>query len=127
MNFAKMLLQVILLCGLSWLGNELSQIIPLAIPGNIWGLAILYILLEYKIIPIHWVELGAGILISELLLFFIPSAIGVVRFQTLLLNQASYLLIAIIASTAIVLLSVGLLTEGALKYRRRRRQYVRSI
>lgn len=116
-----MILQVGLLCAISMLGNMIAQTFNLTIPGNIWGLGILFFLMKMKIISLSWIEKGANLLIAELLLFFIPSAIGVIQFQGLLINQFVNLSIVIILSTIIVVLFVGLLTETILRYNKRRK------
>ncbi len=112
--------QVILLCGISLLGNCIAQFLHLSIPGNILGLGVLFFLMERKIISLNWIENGANFLIAELLLFFIPSAIGVIQFQGLLISQFVNLSIVIVLSTLVVVLFVGLLTETILRYNKRR-------
>jgi holin-like protein len=113
-------LQVVLLCGISLLGNCIAQFLHLSIPGNILGMVVLFFLMERKILSLTWIESGANFLIAELLLFFIPSAIGVIQFQRLLISQFVNLSIVIVCSTLAVVLFVGLLTETILRYNQRR-------
>lgn len=120
MQYIITIAQVVLLCGISMLGNFISQSFNLSIPGNIIGLAILFLLLESKMLSLTWIENGANFLIAELLLFFIPSAIGVIQFQGLLIGQFVNLSIVIVLSTIAVVLLVGLLTETILRYNKRR-------
>jgi holin-like protein len=100
--------QVALLCGLSVLSNLLAERLQLPLPGSIVGIFILFFLLQCKIIRIEWVELGANLLLAELLLFFIPSAVGIVQYQNLLIKNGLPLLFVIIAGTVIVMALTGL-------------------
>ena len=100
--------QVALLCGLSVLSNLLAERLQLHLPGSILRIFILFFLLQCKIIRIEWVELGANLLLAELLLFFIPSAVGIVQYQNLLIKNGLPLLFVIIAGTVIVMALTGL-------------------
>lgn len=120
MQYIKIILQVVLLCAISMLGNVITQFFHLSIPGNILGLGVLFLLMKSKILSLTWIEEGANFLIAELLLFFIPSAIGVIQFQGLLIDQFVNLSIVIVLSTLVVVLFVGLLTETILRYNKRR-------
>ena len=111
MKFYKIVLQVAALSSLSWLGNTLARILHLDMLGNIIGMAILLLLLERKLLPLSWIETGANFLIAEMLLFFIPSAIGIIQFKDLLKQESLGLLLVIVFSTALVILFVGLATE----------------
>lgn len=123
MRAFTIVLQITLLCGVSMLGNELTSYFHLNIPGNILGLILLYFLLQCKIVSVKWVEHGADFLIAELLLFFIPSAIGVMQFQSALINQFFNMGAVIVLSTIAVVLFVGLITEGILNFHRKEREH----
>lgn len=103
--------QVLGLCFISLIGNQISEVLQIGIPGSIVGLLLLLFLLERKWIAIESVELGANFLIAELLLFFIPSAIGVIQFQDVLRKDWTQLLLVIEASIFFVLLFVAVATE----------------
>ena len=120
MRSIVIVLQIILLCGISVLGNMVSQVFHLNIPGNILGLGFLFLLMEGKILSLNWIEEGADFLIAQMLLFFIPSAIGVIQFQKLLLNQLAGLSAVIVGSTLIVVIVVGILTEIIIRCNERR-------
>lgn len=45
----------------------------LHLPGSVLGLLLLFLLLQVKIVKVEWVELGAALLLAQLLLFsFLP-------------------------------------------------------
>ncbi|WP_042208609.1 CidA/LrgA family protein [Paenibacillus durus] len=104
------MLQVGALTVFSLLMGKLSSWLHLPIPGSIIGMVLLFILLETGVIRLGWVEAGASWLLAELLLFFVPSAIGVIKYTSLLETDGLSLLAIILAGTFIVMTSSGLLT-----------------
>lgn len=107
----KMLLsvaQVGLLFLLSVGMNVVADALHLPIPGTILGIIVLFLLLKTEIIKLSWIELGGNWLLAELLLFFIPSAVGVMKYIPILESQGLRILIVVILSTFIVMLSSGL-------------------
>lgn len=107
----RTLCQVMVLYIFSLAGNFLTNLMQLKIPGSMIGILLVLILLQLKIIPLEWLETGANWLLSELLLFFIPSAVGVVRYEHLITSQAISFLIIIVASTLLVMSGAGLTAE----------------
>lgn len=120
MKVLMMILQISFLCGISFLGNFIASRFPIGIPGNIIGIFILLILLERKIISMNTIEQGANFLIAELLLFFIPSAIGIIEFQEVLQNEWMQIVFVIAMSTIAVLFFVAMVAEGISKVRIRK-------
>jgi holin-like protein len=118
MKLGKLILQIAALSSLSWIGNTLGRMLHLDMLGNIIGMAILLLLLERKLLPLSWIETGANFLIAEMLLFFIPSAIGIIQFKDVLERESLGLMLVIVFSTALVILFVGLATELVSHYRK---------
>lgn len=117
MKIIKVLMQIMGLCVISMIGNSLANFINIGIPGSIMGMFLLLLLIERKWIPIEKIELGANFLIAELLLFFVPSAIGVIQFQEVLQKDWAQLFLVIAASIFFVLLFVGIATEFIVRHR----------
>lgn len=78
------------------------------IPGSIFGMLLLFILLQAKIIRLSWIEIGASWLLAELLLFFIPSAVGVMDYLPLLEHDGMSILFIVLLGTFIVMAVTGL-------------------
>ncbi len=119
----KMLLavvQVAALMGFSELMNRLAAWTHLPIPGSILGIFVLFLLLQFRIVKLEWIELGAAWLLAELLLFFIPAAVGVMNYIPMLEQDGVRILAVVVFSTLIVMISSGLLA-GALSKRKETR------
>jgi holin-like protein len=111
-------MQVCFLYILLIIGNFLSSVLHLPIPGSIIGLFLLFLLLSLKMIKVAWVDLGATWLLSELLLFFVPSAVGIVQYKQIMGIQGIKIVLVIILSTLVVMAFTGLSAEILSKFRR---------
>lgn len=94
-----------------WVGNFISKILPIAIPGSIIGLLILFFLLAFQLIPTRWVRNGCNLFMRYMTILFIPAAMGIMDNYVNLINGWAPILISSIASTFIVMLFVGWLTQ----------------
>ncbi|ASA24597.1 CidA/LrgA family protein [Paenibacillus donghaensis] len=114
------LLQVAGLMVFSLLINALTSFLHIPIPGSIIGMALLFLLLESGILSLNWVEIGATWLLAELLLFFIPSAIGVMNYSSLMETSGLQVLAVVLIGTFAVMACSGLLTGAIYKVKERR-------
>ncbi|WP_032109935.1 CidA/LrgA family protein [Necropsobacter massiliensis] len=94
-----------------YLGEWISHLIPVGVPGSIWGLLLLFSGLATKIIRMNWVFFGASLLIRYMAVLFVPVSVGVIKYSDLLISQAKALLIPNIVSTCVTLVVVGLLSD----------------
>lgn len=119
-NMVKGTVQVAALMAFTLLMNKLAGLLHLPIPGSILGIIVLFVLLETRIVRLEWIDLGASWLLAELLLFFIPAAVGVMKYIPMLESDGVRILIVVIFSTFIVMASSGLLASRIAKQRERR-------
>lgn len=115
------LLQIAGLTLFSMLINAITPLLHLPIPGSILGMIILFLLLEFGVIRLNWIEVGASWLLAELLLFFIPSAIGVMKYANVLEADGLSILAVVVLGTFIVMAISGLLTGRIYKAKERKR------
>ncbi|WP_046227576.1 CidA/LrgA family protein [Paenibacillus dauci] len=118
-NIGKGILQVAALMAFSELLNRLADWLHLPVPGSIIGIALLFILLQSGVVKVEWIDLGASWLLAELLLFFIPSAVGVMNYIPMLEQDGVRIIAIVICSTILVMVSSGLL--AALMSKRKER------
>ena len=116
----KGVLQVGALMGFSMLMNQLTHWLQWSVPGSILGILVIFILLETHIIRLEWIEIGATWLLAELLLFFIPAAVGVMKYMPMLQSDSIQILLVVIMSTFIVMVSTGLMASRISKRKEQR-------
>jgi holin-like protein len=114
------LLQVAGLTLFSLLVNTLTSFLHIPLPGSIIGMILLFLLLESGVIRLNWVEVGASWLLAELLLFFIPSAIGVMKYSKLLEADGLQVLAVVLVGTFAVMAGSGVLTGAIYRIKERR-------
>ncbi|PAD05690.1 CidA/LrgA family holin-like protein [Bacillus velezensis] len=104
-------IQIALLFIFARLINWVTAALHINIPGSIIGIVMLFTLLHFKIIKLEWIELGAAWLLGELLLFFIPSAVGVIEYGDIMSKFGVSILLVVVISTFVVMVSTGTLTQ----------------
>jgi len=119
MKLFKLIWQVVILCTISLASNLFVAYTGIDFPGSIIGILLLFVLLYFKWLPLAWIESGANFLIAELLLFFIPAAVGIIQFQDILETGWSELLTSIEGSIVFVLIFVGVATEWIVRRKER--------
>ncbi|AOV07651.1 CidA/LrgA family holin-like protein [Sporosarcina ureilytica] len=110
----KILLIIIQIAGLyllSALGEFISNILSLSIPGSIIGLLILLIGLYFRIIPESFIKEGAGLLLVILPLFFIPATVGIVQHPEFLSMKGLILILIVMVSTFLTMIVAGRMSE----------------
>ena len=65
-------------------------------------------LLSIKVIQLEWVNVAAKLILSELVLLFIPLMMSIIQYKDLFINQGLQLILTIVFGTAMVMLSSAL-------------------
>jgi holin-like protein len=95
--------------------NFLAEHLHLPVPGSLLGIIVIFILLQTNVIQLNWVDLGAKWLIAEMLLFFIPSAVGVIQYKSLMLSNGLRILLVIMSSSIMVMACAGVIAQKLAK------------
>lgn len=103
--------QVLILFGFTWLGKWVTSFFHLPVPGSLIGLALLFICLHNGWIRLQWVEAGATLLFSQMILFFVPSLVGMMQYPWLLGIKGLLVLLVVVSGSALVMISTGVVAE----------------
>ncbi|RIN76912.1 CidA/LrgA family protein [Staphylococcus simulans] len=107
----KIIFQIILIMGITYLGNTLQHLLHIPLAGSIVGLGLFFLLLQFKIIPVKWVEAGSNFLLTTMVFFFIPSVVGVMDIiGDIHLNFVVFFGVIILGTIAVAYVS-GLIAE----------------
>ncbi|KAA6451130.1 CidA/LrgA family holin-like protein [Bacillus swezeyi] len=120
-TFIKGIGQVALLFIFARLMNLLVEVLHIKIPGSIIGIIVIFALLHFKVIKLEWIEIGALWLLAELLLFFVPSAVGIMNYGELLKEFGTSIILVVLLSTFVVMVSTGMLTQMIAKRKERKK------
>ncbi|MHA7847624.1 CidA/LrgA family protein [Serratia sp. D1N4] len=88
-------------------GNAIASLLPIAIPGSIIGMLILFALLSSQILPAKWVKPGCQLLIRYMVLLFVPIAVGVMQYYRQIIDDLGPLVVSCLLSTLLVFVVVG--------------------
>ena len=101
------------------IGEFLKNLIPLPIPGSIYGLLILFMLLFFKVIRLDQVKEAGEFLIEIMPLMFIPAAAGLISSWEQIRGMVIPLCVIIPVSTCLVMLAAGKATDFMIEMKER--------
>lgn len=94
------------------LAGELCQaLLPLPIPGSIYGMVLLLLAFSLKILKVEAVKEAGSFLVSILPVLFVAPAVGLLACWDLIRPQLGKIAVLIIISTMITFGASGLLTN----------------
>ncbi|WP_319200208.1 CidA/LrgA family protein [uncultured Ilyobacter sp.] len=99
-----MIIQFLLIFGITYLGELISTLLNLQIPGTILGMLLMFFLLSTGIIKVKQIEKAANILLINMAIFFLPPGIKLI--DSLDNLKGSWLKLIIIAVTTTLLTMV---------------------
>ena len=109
---------------LFWLaGDALQRYLQLPISAGILGLFLALSALILGVVKLQWLENGAQWILAQLVLFFIPCVVGLMKYQDLFLQRGGQLLLSIVLGTVCVMavtaysVRLGFYFESVLKKR----------
>lgn len=115
----KYLKQLGIIIFISFLGETLNTLIPLPIPASVYGLVILLLCLNFKIVKVSDIKETCKFLIDIMPLMFVPAAVGLIVLWDVLKGAwLSYLAVTII-STVVVMAVSGHVTQFLVKRNKR--------
>ena len=97
----KLYVQLMIIFMISLVGEGVSSVFHLPVPGSIIGLVLLFLALQFKLLRLRHISMVGNFLLANMTILFLPPAVGIMdKFQVI----APYLLpIILIVLGAIVL------------------------
>lgn len=109
-----------IILGVTFAGEVLHALIPLPIPASIYGIVLLFLLLECKLLPLRAVKEAGQFLIDIMPILFVPAAVGLMESFGILQNSWLSYLVITVATTAIVMAVSGWVTQLLLCRKRKK-------
>lgn len=111
--------QIVFFIAIARLSDALVDWLDLPVPGAIVGILLLFALLKLNVVKLRWIDRGADWLLAEMLLFFIPAAVGVIQYKSLVAHSGLRMVTVILVSTVAVMACAGWIGERiAARHRR---------
>ncbi len=108
----KYLRQFSIILAVTCAGEILHAFIPLPVPGSIYGLVLMLILLTAHVIPLSEVRETGEFLIEIMPVMFIPAAVGLLESRDALQPMLIPVCVITVVTTVIVFAVTGKVTEA---------------
>ena len=117
----RYVIQLFIIICFSFVGEILHQVLPFPIPTSIYGIALLFLALELKVLKVEQIREVSTTLIISMPVMFVPPAVGLMgSWQNVKDSWAEYLLITF-ASTFVVMAIAGWTTQWIISWRKNRK------
>ena len=102
-----MLQGLVLLLVFQFAGEALSRLTDLPIPGNVLGMALLFLALLAGVVKEEWLREAAELLLSYMAMFFVPAGVGVMLYFDLISREWLPIVVGTVFSTFAVMAVTG--------------------
>lgn len=107
----KYLRQFCIILIISFVGDLLHSVIPLPVPGSIYGILLLFALLKSGLLPLEAVKDTGKFLIEIMPVMFIPAAVGLVESWGVIGKSLGVYALVTVVSTILVMAVSGMITQ----------------
>ena len=103
----------VVVAGIYWLGLQLEHLIAnfIVLPGNIIGMGILFILLQFGVVNFERMVSVGEFVLSHLSLFFIPFGVSIIKYYPLIKDHFFSVLAVLFFSTVVAMTSAVWIAE----------------
>lgn len=108
-----------IIAAVSFFGEILNKLLPFPIPGSVYGLVAMVILLLTGVVKVEMIQETADFLISIMVLFFIPSSVGLMTSFDVLKGNVLQILLMCLVSTVVVIVVTGHVAQLVIKLTRK--------
>ncbi|MCS3839250.1 holin-like protein [Pseudomonas sp. JAI111] len=117
-KLARLVTELAVLLGIYLLGCAIATWFAWPIPGGVIGMALLLLAFAFGWVKPATLQMGAGLLMAEMLLFFIPALMSLLDYGGLMRNDGWRILLVIGMSTLMVMLVTAFTVEAVVRLRR---------
>ena len=113
---------IVIIMGALFLGQLLSWVIPVKIPGSIYGMVLLLIGLSTGILPLDEVEHVSQVLIANMILMFVPGGVKLIQVMDQLVDRLLPLVLVLMVSTFVTMGVTAWVSDKTIDYLEKRGQ-----
>ena len=119
-SLARLATELAVLLAIYLLGCQMAVWFSWPIPGGVIGMVLLLLAFALGVVKPAALQMGAGLLMAEMLLFFIPALMSLLDYGALLRSDGWRILLVIGVSTLMVMLVTAFTVELVVRLRRSR-------
>ena len=118
----KVILQIGLLILIWWISSIIQKQFNLPISAAVIGLFMVLIGLMTGIFKLNWIKSGSDFILGELVLFFIPCFIGLMKYKNLFITEGWQLIVVVVLGTICVMVFTAYSVHIGFKLERKLKQ-----
>ena len=107
----KIYLQLLIIFGFSFIGNVISNVFRLPVPGSILGMILLFLAQQFKLLEFRHVDEAGSFLINNMTILFLPAGVGIMAKWNLISHFWAQILLIVVGALVINMLILGKLVE----------------
>ena len=107
--------QFLIILVINFAGVIIQNLFHLPLPGTILGMLILFVLLWTKVLKVESIEKVCDFLILNMIIFFLPPAVELLEYMTLLKTGFFKIIILLIVTTVITMIVTGKTVDFCIK------------
>ena len=108
---SRLLAELAVLLALYLLGCQIAAWLAWPIPGGVIGMALLLLGFAFGWVKPAALQMGSGLLMAEMLLFFIPALMSLLDYGSLIREEGWRILLVIAVSTLMVMVVTAMTVE----------------
>ena len=117
----KYIRQFVIILFISFIGEALKYVLPLPIPASIYGLVLMFVLLETKVLKLEAVQDAGKFLIEIMPMMFIPAGVGLLNAWDTLQPVLVPVIVIMFVSTIVVMGVSGKVTQTMIEAEERKK------
>ena len=117
--WSRATMEMVILLALCLFGGQLAAWFHWPIPGGVIGLGLLLLAFAFNLVKPAALQLGAGLLMAEMLLFFIPALMSMLDYGPLLRQEGLRIGLVIGVSTLLVMLVTAFTVDAVCRWKMR--------
>lgn len=117
----KYIRQFVIILFISFIGEALKYVLPLPIPASIYGLVLMFVLLETKVLKVEAVQDAGKFLIEIMAMMFIPAGVGLLNAWDTLKPVLIPIIVILFVSTIVVMGVSGKVTQTMIEAEERKK------
>ena len=115
----KLMVQVGIVFGVCLIGQAISAFLPIAVPGSVLSMVVLFLILALGIVKVDHIRLKADFLLKNMAFFFIPAGVGIIADFSKIRGSILPLLAVIVLTTIITFAVTAFTVRGVMELQNR--------
>ena len=115
MKAMKYVVQFMIIAVFAFVGEMLHRCIPLPVPASIYGIVLLFLALELKLLKVKYIKEASSFLITIMPLMFLPPAVGIMEAWDLVSGAWLPYVVVTIVSTVVVMAVAGRVAQRIIR------------